>query len=429
MEKKISLSALTSVMKVYYNSNKDQTSTAEICNLSPDTITRYFRHFRTQYPKAYAEYEEKMSSRLLDDNGDLIENNVKYNKQKQKAQDINRIERKSFREHARIENAIEEYGKAIYELLKKHNNELIKTTIKHKNKKDDKSIGIIQLSDLHLNELVDLQNNKFDFDIASKRLKKYADETIKLFKDNNIKTAIICFTGDLLNSDRRLDELLNQSVNRAKASILSIYILKQFIVHINQHFNVKVFGVVGNEGRMNEEMTWSSSALSDNYDYTILANLKIIFENCNGIEFGSIDQTEQIIQIADKNILLIHGMKFGNQPEKDVTKTKTRYIAKNVMIDYVLFGHLHNCLISDGYARSSSLVGSNSYNEHALNLSSRSSQNCFIVNKTNINGIRIDLQDVKGYDGYDIIEELKSSEAKSVIKSKEKGATIFKVVI
>ena len=87
---------------------------------------------------------------------EIIEQNVKYKKQVQKINDTNRIERKSFREHARIENAVEEYSKALIE-----NISLLKPfTIVHDTIKNE-AVGLIQLSDLHLNELIDLDNNKY----------------------------------------------------------------------------------------------------------------------------------------------------------------------------------------------------------------------------------------------------------------------------
>ena len=44
---------------------------------------------------------------------DLLKENVKLAKQKQSAQDLNRIERKTFREHARVENAVSKYTKKL----------------------------------------------------------------------------------------------------------------------------------------------------------------------------------------------------------------------------------------------------------------------------------------------------------------------------
>ena len=55
---------------------------------------------------------------------ELLRENVRYRKEKQKAQDVNRIERKGFREHARIENAVEEYSKELKQLFE--NNRLHK---------------------------------------------------------------------------------------------------------------------------------------------------------------------------------------------------------------------------------------------------------------------------------------------------------------
>ena len=89
---------------------------------------------------------------------ELLKENVKYRKEKQKAQDINRVERKSFREHVRIENAVEEYSKQLVQLFEK--NKLHTHTQKHKVK--SKAVGVIQFSDLHFNELVELQNNRYD---------------------------------------------------------------------------------------------------------------------------------------------------------------------------------------------------------------------------------------------------------------------------
>lgn len=428
MKKAISKIKLLEIMRIYYANDKNVDFTATTCDLTHETVTRYFRFLRQSYPLDYATLEENYTKELEENKKEIIEANVKYNKQKQKAMDNNRINQKTFREYARVENAVEEYAKSIEEVLKDHSDELKKQTIKHQTNKKKVNTGMIQLTDLHFNELVDLPNNKYDFKIASKRLKKYCDMAKKYFKANDIKKVVLCFTGDLLNSDRRLDELLNQAMNRAKASVLAVSLLKQFILDLNKDFNIDIFGVVGNEGRTKDEMTWSKNGLSDNYDYTILAHLRMMFDGCKGVNFKSIGEIETVIDIAGKHILLTHGLKFGKNADGDVVKAKTRFISKGIMLDYAIFGHIHSCTICDDYARSSSLVGSNAYNETALNVTSRASQNIFIVG-SDITGIRCDLQDTEGYEGYNVINQLEASEQKSVEKAKGMGATVFKVVI
>ena len=90
---------------------------------------------------------------------------------------------------------------------------------------------------------------------------------------------------------------------------------------------------------------------------------------------------------------------------------------------------MHECKISDYYARGSSLVGANAYSENALNLSSRASQNTYILfeDKSRID-IRIDLQNTNSKESYNINDELAEYNAKSEQKSKVKSK-IIEIVI
>ena len=99
--------------------------------------------------------EQLIKHHLVDK--EILKSNVILSKQKQKAQDLNRIERKSFREHARIENAVSDYGKEIAKLLKNYNFTL--KTKDHKSTKND-AVMVVHLTDTHFNELVNIDGNK-----------------------------------------------------------------------------------------------------------------------------------------------------------------------------------------------------------------------------------------------------------------------------
>jgi len=208
---------------------------------------------------------------------EIIAENVRLAKQKQLAVDKNRISNKSFREDARIENGVVEFAKEISAQNKQFAKELSK--LKFKNQSYVKGgTGVIQITDVHANELIDLPHNRYDFNIMSKRLKSHITESLAYFQFRGVSKVLMLFTGDLLNSDRRLDELIAASTNRAKATVLTIHILKQAICHVREHYPVDIISVLGNESRANKEMTFSNEALSDNYDFTIIAQLKQIFE-------------------------------------------------------------------------------------------------------------------------------------------------------
>ena len=354
---------------------------------------------------------------------DLLKENVKLAKQKQSAQDLNRIERKTFREHSRVENAVSGYTK---KLTKIFDNYTLSTYVK-KHKQNDKSVGVIQFSDVHFNELVNLEHNKYDFSIASARCKLFVDKSTEYFKAMGVTNVLMVQSGDLLNSDRRLDELLQMATNRAKATFLAVDILQQVILHLNENFNISVCMVTGNESRVKKDWGWSTLIATDNYDYTIFQTLKYLFKDSD-IKFIDGDPTEVVVEVAGQNLLVLHGngsIKRGL--DTSVTQLMGRYNARGTKIDYVIFGHIHSARVGDNFSRSSSMVGANDYSEKALNLSGRASQNCYIFYENgNRDGIKVDLQN---YDkGYDIDKSLESYNAKSSDKISQ-GTTIFKVVV
>jgi predicted phosphodiesterase len=330
----------------------------------------------------------------------------------------------TFREHARIENAIEEYNKELIKLFDK--NRLSITTQKFK--ASNKAVGVIQFSDVHFNELVELENNRYDFRVASARTRYFVNKAKEYFRISGVTNVVMALTGDLMNSDRRLDELLNQATNRAKATFLGVDILQQAIIDISKDFNVTVASVVGNEGRANKEMGWSDVVATDNYDYTIFQCLRYLFRH-ESVKFLHGDPSELVINVASQNLLLLHGHgSLRGKLDTSINQIVGRYSLKGIKIDYVIFGHVHSARVGDNFGRSSSMVGANDYSEKALNLNGRASQNCYIFySNGNRDGIKVDLQHVKD-EGYDIDKSLEAYNAKSTEKRKKK-TTIFEVVV
>jgi predicted phosphodiesterase len=352
---------------------------------------------------------------------DIIEYNIRLAKQKQKFQDLNRIERKSFREDSRQENALIEYNTEIIKLLKR---ESLKTKLSKKKHNTEAAI-VVQIADTHFNELVELESNKYDFDIASKRLQKYAYKVKEYVKFHKANKVLIAITGDLINSDRRLDELMAAATNRAMATFLGVHLLKHFILDINEIAEVQVCCVTGNESRVNQELGWVNLVSSDNYDFTIFEMLRLLLPDIN---FLRGDALELVVEINGKNMLVIHGHQLSKMDSNVVGKVISKYSAKGVIIDFIICGHLHETMIRDNIARSASLVGSNAYSENALNLSGTAAQNIYCFTDDGRHDVRIDLQETNGWDGYDIKEELFAYNAKSAQKTHKKE-TIFKIVI
>jgi predicted phosphodiesterase len=254
------------------------------------------------------------------------------------------------------------------------------------------------------------------------------EQAIKYFKAYNITNILMVQSGDLLNSDRRLDELLSMATNRAKATFLAVDIMQQVILHLNKHFNLSICMVTGNESRVKKDWGWSPIIATDNYDFTIFQTLKYLFKDSH-INFIEGDPTEIVVEVAGQNLLVLHGNGAVKRTgiESSISQMVGRYRMRGTKIDYVIFGHVHSARVGDNYSRSSSMVGANDYSEKALNLSGRASQNCYIFyDNGNRDGIKVDLQNYGK--GYDIDKSLESYNAKSSGKVNS-GTTIFKVVV
>jgi predicted phosphodiesterase len=393
-----------------------------------DEITRALRGqgIRFNNKNFSAAYRELSAERKRYD-FEIIEQNLKLATGHQKQLDLNRIKNKSFREFARLTNALEEQGNRIVEILDKY--DFSNVTIQHETATED-AMGVVQLADLHLNELVNTQMNVFDFNVAAKRMKKYAIKARAILKANNIKSVLVASTGDLLNSDRRLDEFMSMSTNRTSAMMLGVHLIEQFLLDLAQDFNITFIQISGNESRLKEEYGFGDITLSDNYDVAIYNILKKTLRTAKGITFSDGDLAERVFDIMGQNVLFLHGQEISsNTAIKDVQAIKGKYAQYGVPVSFVIFGHVHTALVHDHFARSASLVGANAYTDRGLQLTTRASQNIHVFFRDGSHDTHvIDLQTTGSIEGYSVIEELAYYNAKSESKLHTQ-TTIHQIVV
>ena len=365
---------------------------------------------------------------------ETIEANVQLAKANQRLSDRNRIAGKAFREHARIENAVTAYNESILAELKEHGSRLGDCPRRSGDLNPSAATLVVHLSDNHWNELVNLPTNRFDFEVGAKRLQLLAQKVKLQGKAYGAERIVVFFGGDLLNSDRRLDELLAMSTNRARATLLAVHLYKQFLMDLRSEFFVDCFGITGNESRVKDDLGWVDVVATDSYDFTIYAMLQAVFEAVEdkGMRFHDFQANEVVFQIHNQTFLGIHGHSINANDQKKVQAMIGKYAAKGINITHILCGHVHCTLISDYISRNASLVGSNAYSEEALGFVSKASQNCHIVTTQGLDGFKCDLQNVDGVEGYEIIEQLAAYNARSADKAGESlrdHSVIIKVII
>jgi predicted phosphodiesterase len=357
----------------------------------------------------------------------------KQERRAQRFQDLNRVERKTFREGARWVNAIEALLAEINDTLATYKFSTPKRSKSSKKKKTSPP-AIVQLSDCHLNEVVDLcdtlNHNEYSYEVACQRLKKYADTARHTLKAFGVEDVLVANTGDMLNSDRRLDELLTNAGNRSKAIVVAVDIIQQFIRDLAKDFNVSYLTVCGNESRKDQEIGSTSRVFSHNYDYDLHMLLAQLFRNTNVNFIDMADTHETMIRIGGHNVVFMHGHQLGSAPEKKIEKVVAKYSIAGHLVDYTIFGHMHSTLLGDNYGRGSSLVGSNAYSSNTLQVSGYAAQNMYVIKPEGIIPIPIPLQNVDGVKGYEYDQTFAAGSGmkKSVEKTKT-GKVVFEIVI
>jgi predicted MPP superfamily phosphohydrolase len=207
-----------------------------------------------------------------------------------------------------------------------------------------------------------------------------------------------------------------------------VHLYGQLLNHLSSYVKVSCASISGNESRIQKDVGWTKEVASDNYDALIFNMLRMLHGYY--VNFSqSTHPNEQVVNVAGQNILLIHGHGARGTGQSNIQSIKGRYLARGIMIDMVISGHIHEAYISDTYARSSSLVGSNAYAEDALNLAGRASQNIYVVHENGgFDGLKVDLQNIDNINGYDIKEHLATYNTKSAAKCHQ-AERIFSVVI
>ena len=365
---------------------------------------------------------------------EVLTETVRLGKALQRSRDITRIQNKSWREHARIENAVASYAESLVEEIKQVGRQLVNVECRSGKLDAKAAVLIVHLSDNHMNELVNLPNNRYDFTIAAKRLQLLAQKTKLLGQAYKAERVVVFFGGDLMNSDRRLDELLAMSTNRARATLLAVHLYRQFLSDLRKDFFVDCFGLTGNESRAKDILGWVDVVATDNYDFTIYAMLQAIFNETNdaGMRFHEFAANEVLFTIHGETFLGLHGHQLNATDQRKAQSIVGKYASKGINVTHILCGHIHSTSISDFVSRNSSLVGSNAYSDQALQFSSKAAQNIHIVTQTGLDGFKADLQDISSVDGYEIISQLESYNARCADKAHEalsEPTTVIKVII
>lgn len=265
-------------------------------------------------------------------------------------------------------------------------------SIKHKSAREPEEVGLM-ISDCQIGQLVDVGETGGLGNYNYAEFKARATFMLKSFsKIIDIQTATtpapalnVFFLGDIVDGaaihpghQRQLD------LHAAKQVIAAVDMFAHAVAQLAamRQWNINVYGVVGNHGRIGKKGEESPMNNLDFLAYHFLAERLREHEN---VKCAFAESWFQIVKRMGKNFLLVHGddaKSWGGIPMYGILRSESRYHMMlkqfGVYPDYFLLGHHHQEFTLGGRViANSSWVGGSEFSAKTMQMANAPSQSVF----------------------------------------------------
>lgn len=256
---------------------------------------------------------------------------------------------------------------------------------------------IVCLSDLHIGALVDIDINKFNFDIATKRLEKYAGEVIARAIKYNVSEVHIVNLGDVIeHSNMRYGQAFKSEFAFSDQITYASDLIMNFIEVLAEQkkFNITYAGFAGNHDRITDK----DKNLDG--DHAVKMINKIVKTYIDKAKIGNVEYVQakdyghELLDINGRNFKFVHGDLDSFKNELLVQRHSS---IDKVEYDAVVMGHYHHYrYIETETERATimfgSLKGADEYGEKIRKLSNASQGIIIVDGYGNYRAERIGLQ-------------------------------------
>ncbi len=265
-----------------------------------------------------------------------------------------------------------------------------------KKSKRHRATAVLMLSDLHLDEVVDLDEmdgmNEYNRQIAEARFAHVINSTIRLTRDYvagvDFDGIMVAILGDIITGDIH-DELAKTNEGPVPATIVHwVPILASGLRELADHFG-KVFVpcIAGNHDRTTYK-TPKKKRMESSNAWIIYNWLADTLRDDPRITFGISTSPEQVVNVYETRFLLAHGDAFrssggvgGLYPSllKWILRKHQTYSSMGRDFNYALLGHWHQLLWGQDFIVNGSLKGYDEYAKDGGFQTERAQQALFVV--------------------------------------------------
>ena len=187
-----------------------------------------------------------------------------------------------------------------------------------KKPKKSSAIAVAMLSDTHWDEVVSPEEvdyvNKYDREIAEKRLYRFVDRTIALARDYvtgpvEVTGLTLFLGGDMVSGDIHEELTETNSGTMLETVVHWTGQLASAVTTLADHFGkVHIAGVVGNHGRRTRKSR-SKKRVRDNFDWLIYQSVSTMLKDDKRITWQIPEAADTVVKVHDTKFLLTHGDK------------------------------------------------------------------------------------------------------------------------
>lgn len=207
---------------------------------------------------------------------------------------------------------------------------------------------IVSLSDLHVGALVDIEENKYNFEVAKRRMKEYRDRVISEIKSHEISEVYVINLGDAIEHPYMHNLAYNCEFNYSEQLENASDLIIEFICGLAHedggNVKVKVAGIGGNHDRIEEDK--KKNLDGDHAVRHINLSIKQFIKHAkpDGITYEQAQDYEHSIEINGINVKFVHGDLDSINDQNLVAKHCSQ---DGVDYTLVVMGHYHHFWIRE----------------------------------------------------------------------------------
>lgn len=201
---------------------------------------------------------------------------------------------------------------------------------------DQEAEAVLLFSDLHIGSQIDNFFNKFNVEIARRRVKEVVQQTIKYCTRMNVETLHVLNLGDLIENDLHISARLLQEIDAVDQTMVAAEIVAESLAELAKAIpHVTYRSCLDNHSRfnMNFKEVKDGESLVKLIDWYLQERLKDVVEFCNDNLDGHIGVFS--LKNGDKFV-------FAHGHEIAVNASVQSYTAATYsFVRYVALGHWH----------------------------------------------------------------------------------------